>query len=374
MTTGRVLVLNAGSATLKATVLDMPSIDPICDRTVDWSSDRSAAAVGHAVDDALAAMAEAGFLADSLAAVGHRVVHGGERFTGPALMDDEALAELDAVADLAPIHDPLAIATIRVARARIEAPHVAAFDTAFHRTLPAPARRYPVPDAWVTDHGIRRYGFHGLSVDWSVRQAAAWLGRPVSQLRFVVAHLGGGCSVTAVDAGRSVDTSMGMTPLEGLMMGTRSGSIDPGIVFRLIRAGSAPDDIERELERASGLLGVGGTDDMRDLLEREERGEDRAALAIEMFVRRAGAAIAAASTTLDKVDAVVFTGGIGEHAASVRSRICARLGGLGVPEPSAQEAGEGVIAGGAAQGPAVVVVHAREDVVIAESAVEVVGR
>ena len=180
--------------------------------------------------------------------------------------------------------------------------------------------------------------------------------------------------MTAVNGGRSADTSMGMTPLEGLMMGTRSGSIDPGIVFRLIRAGSAPDDIERALEHASGLLGVGGTDDMRDLLEREERGDDRAALAIEMFVRRAGAAIAAASTTLDKVDAVVFTGGIGEHAASVRSRICARLGGLGVPEPSAREAGEGVIAGGAAHGPAVVVVHAREDVVIGESALEVLGR
>jgi acetate kinase len=165
-----------------------------------------------------------------------------------------------------------------------------------------------------------------------------------------------------------------MTPLEGLMMGTRSGSIDPGIVFRLIRAGSPPDDIERALDHASGLLGVGGTDDVRDLLERERRGDDRAALAIDMFVRRAAAAVAAASTALDGLDAVVFTGGIGEHAASVRSRICARLGGLGIPVPSVREAGEGVIAGGVAHGLSIVVIHAREDVVIAEAALEVVER
>ena len=266
MTSGRVLVLNAGSATLKATALDMPSIHPVFDRTVEWSSDGSEAAVGRAIDDALAAMAAAGIPPESVQAVGHRVVHGGERFTAPALIDEAALTALDAVADLAPIHDPLAIATIRAARDRIAVPHVAAFDTSFHATLPETARRYPVPDAWVAEHGIRRYGFHGLSVAWSVRQTAAWLGRPTDDLRLVVAHLGGGCSVTAVDRGRSADTSMGMTPLEGLMMGTRSGSIDPGIVFRLIRAGLPPDEIEKGLDHESGLCAVGGTQDMRDLL------------------------------------------------------------------------------------------------------------
>lgn len=371
MTAGRVLVLNAGSATLKATVLDLPVHDRVFDRTIQWSSRTTAAAVGDAVEEGLAAMAGSGIPSDSVTVVGHRVVHGGDRFTAPALIDADVLRALDDVADLAPIHDPLAIATIRAARQRIEVPHVAAFDTAFHATLPEAAWRYPVPDGWVADHGIRRYGFHGLSVAWSVRQVSARLERPVEDLRLVVAHLGGGCSVTAVDRGRSVDTSMGMTPLEGLMMGTRSGSIDPGIAFRLLREGVAREDIERALEHGSGLLGVSGTDDMRELLEREERGDDRAALAIEMFVRRAAAAIAAASTTLDGLDAVAFTGGIGERAGSIRWRICARLGRLGIPEPPARESGEGVIAR-ATHGPAVVVVHAREDVVIAESALEAV--
>lgn len=365
------LVLNAGSATLKATVLDMPSTDPTFDRTVGWSSTTSEADVGRAVDEALAAMTVAGIPAESLRAVGHRVVHGGERFTSPTLIDDAALAALDEVADLAPIHDPLAIRTIRAARSRLAVPHVAAFDTAFHATLPEVAIRYPVPDSWVTQHGIRRFGFHGLSVAWAIRAAAAALERPVEELRIVVAHLGGGCSVTAVDSSRSVDTSMGMTPLEGLMMGTRSGSIDPGIIFRLVRAGLMPTDIERALDHESGLRGVGGTDDVRELLDREAR-DPRAALAVDLFVRRAAAGIAAAATTLDAVDAVVFSGGIGEHATTVRARICARLRALGVPEPPSAESGEGVIARGP-NGLAVVVVHAREDVVIAESALEVVG-
>ncbi len=373
MTAGRVLVLNAGSATLKATVIDIPSADAVFERTVGWPSGTSAAAVGDAVDAALAAMAAASIRPDSLTAVGHRVVHGGERFTAPTLLDDETLTALDQVADLAPIHDPLAIATIRAARVRIAVPHVAAFDTAFHATLPEIGRRYPVPDAWARDHGVRRFGFHGLSVEWSVRRAGALLGRSTDELRLIVAHLGGGCSVTAVDGGRSVDTSMGMTPLEGLMMATRSGSIDPGIVFRLIRAGMAPDDVERALDHDSGLRGVGGTDDMRELLTREARGDKRAAFAIELFVRRAAAGIAAASTTLPTLDALIFTGGIGEHAARVRSLICARLRGLGIPDVPPDGGSEGVIAGRDG-GPQVLVVHAREDWVIAEAVLDLVPR
>ena len=371
MIAGRVLVLNAGSATLKATVLDMPSTEAVFDRTVGWPAGTAPDAVAEAVDAALAAMAAASLHAASLTAVGHRVVHGGERFAGPALIDDDTLIALDEVADLAPIHDPLAIATIRAARTRIAVPHVAAFDTAFHATLPEAARRYPVPDAWVGEFGIRRFGFHGLSVEWSVRQAGALLRRSTNELRLIVAHLGGGCSVTAVDGGRSVDTSMGMTPLEGLMMATRSGSIDPGILFRIIRAGVAPDDVERALDHDSGLRGVGGTDDMRELLAREARGDERAALAIELFVRRAAGAIAAATTTLPAVDALVFTGGIGEHAARVRSLICARLRGVGVPAVAPDAGSEGVIAGDVS-GPQVLIVHAREDVVIAEEALDLV--
>jgi acetate kinase len=375
VTEGRVLVLNAGSATLKATVLDLPSTHPRSNRTVEWSSGTSAESVGETVGEVIATLADEGIDAASLAAVGHRVVHGGERFTEPTPIDDDVLAGLDAIVDLAPIHQPLAIATIRAAREHLpDAPHVAAFDTAFHATLPEAGRRYPIPDDWARDHGVRRFGFHGLSVEWSVRRAAEMLGRPVEDVRLVVAHLGGGCSVTAVDRGRSVHTSMGMTPLDGLMMGTRAGSIDPGIIFRLIRRGLVADDIERALEHDSGLVGVGGTDDMRQLLAREGAGEPRATLAVELFVRSAAGGIAAAATTLDALDALIFTGGIGENGATVRSRICAALGTLGVPSPGPADDERDMVLAGGAEGVAVIVVHAREDLVIAEAALEAARR
>ena len=369
MTPGRVLVLNAGSATLKATVLDLPSIEPLSDRTVEWSSGTSAQAVGTTVEDVIAALDGEGIPLESIAAVGHRVVHGGERYTEPTQVGDDVLADLNGLADLAPIHQPLAIATIRAARERIgDVPHIAVFDSAFHATLPEAGHRYPVPDAWVRDYGVQRFGFHGLSVAWAVRRAADLLERPAEELRVIVAHLGGGCSVTAVEAGRSMATSMGMTPLEGLMMGTRAGSIDPGIIFRLLRRGLAADDIERALEHDSGLVGVGGTDDVLELLGREGAGDVRATLALELFVRSAAAGIAAAATTLDGLDALVFTGGIGENAARLRSRICERLGMMGIAGPPDIEVkGDTIIADGA-EGPGVIVVHAREDVVIAEAA------
>jgi acetate kinase len=315
----RILVLNAGSSTLKATVVVPPGRDPAFDRTVPWqepADDSSVTATVHrTLDD----------VPGPIDAVGYRVVHGGERFTGPTRLDDEALAAIAGLADLAPLHNPIAVQTIRAARERLPSvTHVASFDTAFHATLPEAARRYPVPAAW-TAGGVRRYGFHGLSVEWSMGEAAARFGRPATELRLVVAHLGGGCSVTAVDGGRSVDTSMGLTPLEGLMMGTRAGSIDPGILFRLLRDGRPPEDLERDLDRGSGLLAIGGTADMEQLLAREEAGDPRAALAVEMFIRRAAAGIAGTATTLSQIDALVFTGGIGEHAASVRDRIRDRL-------------------------------------------------
>jgi acetate kinase len=253
-------------------------------------------------------------------------------------------------------------------------PHVAVFDTAFHASLPDAARRYPVPERWTSELGVRRYGFHGLSVEWSTRRAAELLDVPVERLRVVVAHLGGGCSVTAVDGGRSVDTSMGMTPLEGLMMGTRAGSIDPGVIFRVVRSGSDPDAVADELEHASGLLGVAGTADVRALLDAEAAGDSRAALALEMFVRRAAAAIAAAATSLPVLDAIVFTGGIGEHAAPIRARIAARLAVVAVPRlddndrggPDEDGVGDAILAGGGDQ-PAVLRIGAREDLVIASA-------
>jgi acetate kinase len=367
---GRVLVLNAGSATLKATVLDRPVAEALFDRTIDRFGESDTE-----IDTMLAAIADAGVESDSIDVVGHRIVHGGEIFVEPTVIDDEVLARLDALADLAPLHNPVAIATIRAARKRLrEVPHVADFDTAFHATLPAVARRYPVPDDWVADHGIRRFGFHGLSVGWSVRRAAELLERPASDLRLVVAHLGGGCSVTAVDRGRSVDTSMGLTPMEGLMMATRAGSIDPGIVFRLQRAGFAAIEVERRLDHESGLLGVGGTGDMRRLLELALGGDERAGMAIDLFVRRASAGIAAVATALPVVDAVVFTGGIGEHAAAVRTRICAGLALLGVPMVGDEDLeGDAVLDRGPG-GVAVVKVHAREDLVIANHALAAITR
>jgi len=361
----RVLVLNPGSATLKATVVEPPGRDPLVDRTLTWGGATDDAAVGEAVDAAIAASAA------GVGAVGYRVVHGGERFTTATLVDDGVIDAIEALGDLSPLHNPVAAATIRAARERLrDVSHVAAFDTAFHATLPEAARRYAVPDDWVAA-GVRRYGFHGLSVEWSTRRAAELLDRPVRDLRLVVAHLGGGCSVTAVDGGRSVDTSMGMTPLEGLMMGTRAGSIDPGVVLRMVRRGWSAEAAEADLDRRSGLVGVAGTAEMKDLLEREADGDERAALAIEMFVRRAAAGIAASSTTLPSVDALVFTGGIGEHAALVRERIVERLHTIDGARREEAFQGDRVVRYD--RGPAVLVIAAREDLVIADAVVSLVA-
>jgi acetate kinase len=368
----RVLVLNAGSVTLKGTVLDVPGREPLLDRTIDWSSESGvdrAAGVAAMLDG----LAEAGIMAASIDAVGHRVVHGGERFTEPVAVDDRVVESLETLDDLAPLHNPPAIETMRAAlRALPDPVHVAAFDTAFHSTLPESARRYPVPDRWLEEWGVRRYGFHGLSVAWSVERAGELLRRSPQELRLIVAHLGGGASVTAVDGGRSVDTSMGLTPLEGLMMATRSGSIDPGAILRVLRAGRPLDAVADDLERRSGLLGVSGhSSDMRELLRAEGEGDQRASLAIEMFVRHAAGGVAAAATSLPRLDGLIFTGGIGEHAAAVRARILERLAILGPPSVAGPERdGDGVLAAGP---PAVLRVHAREDVVIANAAASLAG-
>lgn len=360
----RILVLNPGSATLKATVVSPPDRRPVVDRTEPWTRDRAADTVEMAIDAALAG--------GQVDAIGYRVVHGGERFTTPTLLDDSAIEAIEALGDLAPLHNPIAAATVRAARARLpRIPHVAAFDTAFHAVLPEAAIRYPVPMSWRTEAGIRRYGFHGLSVAWSVRRAAELLRRPAGGLSLVVAHLGGGCSVTAVDRARSVDTSMGMTPLEGLMMGTRAGSIDPGIIFRLLRDGRTAAAIEADLDQRSGLLAVGGTADMARLVEREDEGDDAASLAIEMFVRRSAAAIGAATTHLASVDAIVFTGGIGEHSPTVTDRIRDRLHLVREPGAETIEDGDGIAR--SAEGPATLRIAAREDLVIADAVVAILG-
>jgi acetate kinase len=272
-------------------------------------------------------------------AIGHRVVHGGPRFEEPALVDDAVVAEIERLTALAPLHNTPALEGIRRAREALPGvPQVAVFDTAFHRTIPPAAATYAVPARWRDEWGIRRYGFHGISVQWVAQQVQAE--------RLVVCHLGGGCSVTAVRAGRSVDTTMGFTPLEGVPMATRSGSVDPGAVVYLLREGMLDvEGLEHDLEHASGLAGLsgGGSGDVREA----------SPLALDVFVHRVAGGVAAMASACGGVDVVAFTGGIGEHAEDVRDRIVERVRFLG--------------------GFRVEVVPAREELVIAQETERVLG-
>jgi acetate kinase len=365
----RVLVLNPGSSSLKVSVLEPPNIDALATATFDWGADASrASSRTSAVSAVLEVLGSNGVAASSIDAVAYRVVHGGSRFIRPTLIDDAVVDAIEELASLAPLHNRIAAETIRGARERLPGvPHVAAFDTAFHASLAPAAFRYPVPDEWFRNWGIRRFGFHGLSVAWSVERAADLLSRPIEGLRLVVAHLGSGCSVTAVDGGRSVETSMGMTPLEGLMMGTRAGSIDPGVILDLLRRDRLTlAQLSDVLDHGSGLLGVSGRSaDVRELLAAEARGDETAALALELFVRRASAGIAASASALGVLDAVVFTGGIGEHSGPIRNRISRRLAVLGVHEVTEDFVTADAILGDRDHRPVALRIAAREDVVIA---------
>lgn len=375
-----VLVLNPGSSSLKAAVLEPPDLTPLAQVELDLGFDASRGADIGAVVVATLDAVRSDVDPALIAAVGYRVVHGGTRFTGPVRIDDDVLAAIDGLADLAPLHNGLAAATIRAGRAALPgAIHVASFDTAFHAFLPEDAIRYAVPAQWADAWGVRRYGFHGLSVEWATRCTAWLLERPVADLRLVVAHLGSGCSVTAVAGGRSVDTSMGMTPLEGLVMGTRAGSLDPGILLALLRAGHrSVDELAEDLDHRSGLLGLSGrSSDVRVLLAAEAGGDDAARLALAVFVRRAAAGIAAAATAVDRLDAIVFTGGIGAHAGPIRRRIVGRLAILGIDPAIAGDIGQsadpesGDFVFGGRSGPALARINAREDVIIAEQAASI---
>ncbi len=367
----RVLVLNPGSSSLKASILEPPRREPLATTTLDWGADATrAVGRGSSISAVLTALGGQGVASASIDASGYRVVHGGSHFVGPTLIDDAVIAAIEELAPLAPLHNRVAAETIRGGRAVLPGvPHVAAFDTAFHASLAPAGYRYPVPDAWFSSWGYRRFGFHGLSVAWSVERAAELLERPVESLRIVVAHLGNGCSVTAVDAGRSVDTSMGMTPLEGLMMGTRAGSIDPGVILDVLRRDRLTlSGIADVLDHGSGLLGVSGRSaDVRDLLTAETEGDEAAGLALELFARRAAAGIAASATVLPDLDAVVFTGGIGEHSGPIRARIVNGLAVLGVREIADIDVREDAILSEPDDRPAVLRVAAREDVIIANS-------
>ncbi|MFL5925930.1 MAG: acetate/propionate family kinase [Gaiellaceae bacterium] len=293
-------------------------------------------------------------------AVAHRIVHGGDRFREPVVIDDAVRDELVALGDLAPLHNRLEVGVLDEARRLLpEVPHVAVFDTAFHAAIPEEAAAYAVPRRWREEWGIRRYGFHGLSVQWSAGQVPA--------PRLIVCHLGAGCSVTAVEDGRSVDTTMGFSPLDGVPMATRAGAVDPAIPLYLLRTGRLDvGEIEHALERESGLLGLSGSSGRVEVLERSA--DPAARLALAVFVHRVSCAVAAMAAALRGLDALVFTGGVGERSAPVRSGICDRLGFLGVElDERANEQAEpdAEIHAGRVR---VVVVRAREDVVAAREA------
>ncbi len=287
--------------------------------------------------------------AGRLDVVGHRVVHGGGRFVDSVLIDAGVAGAIEALEALAPLHNGPSLEGIRAAAAALgpEVPMVAVFDTAFHASLPEHARGYAIPHELSLRHGIRRFGFHGTSYRSVLAGYARLTGTPAGEATIVALHLGNGCSAAAIKHGRSVDTSMGFTPLEGLVMGTRSGDLDPSLVGYLARAEAlAIDEVERLLNERSGLLGVSGlTGDMRELLERAGRGEGRARLAVEMFCYRARKYVGAYLAALGGADAVVFTGGIGEHAPAVRAKICEAMAWCGLTlDPVCNEAAVGVAA------------------------------
>ncbi|QIK37682.1 acetate kinase [Caldichromatium japonicum] len=275
-----------------------------------------------------------GLLAEvaEIAAIGHRVVHGGDHFSAPALIDERVIAAIESCVPLAPLHNPGHLAGIAAARAAFPSvPQVAVFDTAFHQTMPPESFRYAIPEWLYTQHAIRRYGFHGTSHQYVARRAAGLLGKPLERCNLITLHLGNGASAAAIRAGRCVDTSMGLTPLEGLVMGTRGGDVDPGVIIHLVRhLGLDIEAIDQLLNRQSGLLGLCGANDMREILERVETGDDRAELALAVTCQRLKKYVGAYLAELGRVDAIVFTGGIGENAARVRACACADLGHLGI--------------------------------------------
>lgn len=311
-------------------------------------------------------------------AVGHRVVHGGESFSAPVQVTPDVLEGVRACVPLAPLHNPANILGIEAAQQAFPGlPHVAVFDTAFHQTMPEVAYRYAVPEEWYKQHGVRRYGFHGTSHQYVAGQAAELLGRPLEELNLVTAHLGNGSSVCAVAGGRSVDTSMGLTPLEGLVMGTRSGDLDPGIPDYLARqAGLSLTEITAALNKKSGLLGLSNlTNDMRELEAAAADGHAGARLALDVFVYRLAKYIAGMAAALGRLDAVVFTGGIGENSALVRAEVLNRLGVLGLKLDSDANGNlprgkAGVIS--QAGGPAALVIPTNEELTIARETARLV--
>ncbi len=360
-----ILVVNAGSGSLKLSVLDDSD-----ELVVSKSLPRLASG------ELAAALAD--FLGESpdIGVAGHRVVHGGSAFVGPTVLDDRADAVLQELADLAPLHNPQGLAAIHALRTLSpDLVQVACFDTAFHADLPDKASTYAIPRDWRHRWGIRRFGFHGLSHSWASRRAADLIGRPRDELRLVTAHLGAGASLAAVALGRSVDTTMGFTPMDGLVMATRSGSVDPGVVLWVQRHGHlSVDDVDEALERESGLKGLSGTSgDLRQVIRAMDGGDVDARLAYDVYVYRIQTSVAAMCVGLDGFDGLVFTGGAGEASSRLRADVCGGLGLLQVSLDSSANADGAPDRPISSKGshPAVLVVRAREDLEIARHVREI---
>lgn len=325
-----ILAVNTGSSSLKLGVFDWETLEERAARSADWSKDDAAGVRGHGA--AVRHLLD-GLDTSSLAVVGHRVVHGGAQFRQAVRVDAAVKDAIKRLAALAPLHNPAALEAIEaVERALPGVPQTASFDTAFHATMPPTSYLYAVPYEWYERWEARRYGFHGLSHAYCSERAAGLLGRPAGDLKVVTCHLGSGCSLAAARDGRSVATTMGFTPLDGVAMGTRSGAVDPGLLlYALTQQGMTPQDLDDALNHRSGLLGVSGISaDMREILAARERGDGRAALAFDLFCARVRDGVATMAAAMGGLDAIAWAGGIGEHAAAVRGAVCASLEWLGV--------------------------------------------
>jgi acetate kinase len=381
-----VLVINSGSSSLKYQVRDVAEGSVLTEGLIERigvsnGGQGDGEVVGpadhaEALEQVDAAIHEV--LGDrQLDAVGHRVVHGGERFGEPVLIDNEITRAIERLNPLAPLHNPANVLGIRaITKKWPDMPQVAVFDTAFHRSLPEHAWRYAVPDELYTNHGIRRYGFHGTSHEYVTSQAAALLDIPVEEFDGVIAHLGNGASVTAIRGGKSVDTSMGFTPLEGLVMGTRSGDLDPSILVFLARTGWNAEDVDSMLNRESGLKALAGNNDMRSVVEAAESGDSRAAMALAVTSYRLAKYIGGYHVAVGGAKALVFTAGIGENSHQFRSLVGERLGALGIELDAGLNSERSkeprVISTGASAIP-VLVVPTDEERAIAEATAAVVG-
>ncbi|MEW1776088.1 acetate kinase [Streptomyces sp. NPDC086777] len=395
----RVLVLNSGSSSVKYQLLDMRDSSRLAVGLVERIGEQTSRlrhtcpgsgdtreAIGPIADHeaALKAVAEEltrdglGLDSPELAAIGHRVVHGGMFFTEPTVIDDAVLTEIERLVPLAPLHNPANLTGILTARAlRPDLPQVAVFDTAFHTTMPEYAARYAIDPKLADRHRIRRYGFHGTSHAYVSRATARLLGRTPEEVNVIVLHLGNGASASAVRGGRCVDTSMGLTPLEGLVMGTRSGDLDPAVIFHLARVGGmSMDEIDTLLNKRSGLFGLCGDNDMREIRRRIDEGDEAAQLAFDIYIHRLKKYIGAYCAVLGRVDAVAFTAGVGENAAPVREAAVAGLEGLGLtvdPELNAVRADEPRVISPAGARVAVAVVPTDEELEIATQTYALVG-